>query len=206
MNCTDCHQTLCINPDCTTNELTLDSILRYPIYYHQKCLECDEKLVCCPTGVCIDCIVRFPTHIIYKFSDDAYISLGNKTTSYDPFDIIVNLDYPHNNVKLGEIKVTLEKGKKIINCGIEDDPSFYMERFMREMFSRIVETLYTQLEDKISTKVLFHCYAGISRSATVLILFLSDFLNLSTLDVYKIVKKERKCILPNKLFKMILDL
>lgn len=130
-------------------------------------------------------------------------------SSYKDFDIIINLNYPENGVKLGEISIIKQSSndKTIIYCGLEDNSNPSLERYTRIMFERLLDALYNELEKKlIFPRILFHCYAGISRSAAISILFLADYLELKNEDAYALVKSKRKCILPNKLFLKILGI
>ena len=52
----------------------------------------------------------------------------------------------------------------------------------------------------MDTKILFHCYAGVSRSATFAIAYLMKT-NMITVDkAYELVKMKRNMINPNKGF------
>lgn len=209
--CTSCYFKICMEIECQPiyeNRIVLLNNLHGDTHY--KCLECDKQITCNSIGVCNDCMSgNYPDyHFIMS-----HIAIGNSRTSYEPFDIILNLNYPYNGVQHGEIEVIKNtsnlkyKNKIVINCGIEDDYNEKREDEMRDIFTRLLNTLENELKDKGSLPtILFHCYAGISRSATIAILFLSKFLNIDTSNVYEITKMKRKCILPNKLFKKILKL
>ena len=60
--------------------------------------------------------------------------------------------------------------------------------------------------NKKGAKILFHCYAGISRSSTVAIAYLSRLVNKTTKEVYNMVKEKRPRIEPNPFFKQLLGL
>lgn len=204
--CQSCKMKICMEAECQgiyENRITLSTTFVRLNKHHDKCLECDKNITCNEIGVCNGCMWILPSH---HFIIDR-IAIGNATTSYDPFDIVLNLNFPYNNTKLGEIQVIKEYNKIIINCGIEDDYDEKREDEMRDIFFRLLDTLENEMKD-IShlPNILFHCYAGISRSATIAILFLSRFLNIDPSNVYEIVKMKRKCVLPNKLFKKILKI
>jgi hypothetical protein len=201
--CKSCKTKICMEAECQSvyeNRITLTKLYSKD---HDKCLECDKKITCNSIGVCCECMNSYP---YYHFIIDR-IAIGDARTSYAPFDIVLNLNFPYNRVKLGEIQVIKHSDKIFINCGIEDDDDEKREEEMRDIFFRLLHTLENELKD-IShlPTILFHCYAGISRSATIAILFLSKFLNIDPSNVYEIAKMKRKCILPNKLFKKILKI
>ena len=45
--------------------------------------------------------------------------------------------------------------------------------------------------------VLIHCYAGVSRSATIVLSYLIKYHNMTVQDAKAFVKKKRPCICPN---------
>ena len=46
-----------------------------------------------------------------------YIYIGNNITLFNIFDIVVDLNYPSNNTKLGNIDLIINKNKIIITAG-----------------------------------------------------------------------------------------
>jgi len=197
--CKTCMITLCMK--CKHIYKKIFKSFSNPI--HNLCLECKTSPVCYDHGVCADCMDKYPYHFII----DETVAIGNSIASYNPFDIIINLNYPFNNVKEWEVDISFEKGKMIIKCGIEDNehPSF------KDRMIQLFETVFDILKEELNARntfpvILFHCYAGVSRSSTMAILFLSKILEMTPSEIYPFVKERRKCVRPNKLFREILGL
>lgn len=128
---------------------------------------------------------------------DNNVAIGNFESDYGPFDVIVNLNYPfnkveHNNIKR-EINVTDYKEKIIFNIGINDSENERMLDILKSVIPKLLK-LYEQ--DK-NIKILFHCYAGISRSTTLAIAFLCKAKGISLQDALMLCEKQRPIIKPN---------
>jgi protein-tyrosine phosphatase len=119
------------------------------------------------------------------------VAIGNINSSYDPFDIIVNLAFPSNDVELHKIKITdvTDKNKQIIRVGIYDSPD--------EPMDMVLNTLIPKLLTEYNKKILFHCHAGISRSSTLAIAYLSKLNHTSLQDTLHQVKSKRPIVNPN---------
>jgi protein-tyrosine phosphatase len=187
-------------------------IERMPIFGendHEFCMECKDKVTCHPTKVCAACYAPF--HMITE-----RIALGNMDTSYEKFDIIVNLNYPYNKTKLYEVALTKENEKIIIRAGLEDispvhsstDSVIYTEsqrwKYVQDVFDQI--NYFLSIHVHPDSRILFHCYAGISRSSTSLILYLSKTHHKTTKSMYQLVKQRRPYIKPNSGFLKILNM
>ena len=122
------------------------------------------------------------------------IAIGDHMSDYIPFDIVINLNYPDNKAKYHDIyKVKEEVNNKtiyIFSIGIYDHPD--------ENITSLFNILFSELKQLMKNpKILFHCHAGISRSATVAIAYLSKTLHKSVYEMYHFVKTKRPCIEPN---------
>jgi hypothetical protein len=120
------------------------------------------------------------------------IGLGDTHSDYEEFDIIVNLNYPSNQVEYGEIREELIDNKKIYKIGIYDRVNEPITRLLHELTPKFIEDM-----KKPGTKILFHCYAGVSRSATLAIDFIARQQDISLLQAFLLVKKRRDIIKPN---------
>lgn len=119
------------------------------------------------------------------------IFLGNFKDACD-YDFISN-----NDIKL------------VINLAEEVPISYnlnikHLHYFLKDVSSQIItDVIYSVYDHMVNFfkssdgNVLFHCYAGVSRSASVLIGFLMLYSNISLGDAYSFVKSRRRIIKPN---------
>jgi protein-tyrosine phosphatase len=127
---------------------------------------------------------------------DNNVAIGNYLTPYDEFDVIVNLNYPYNGVAHHNIEIDDKNGKLIYRIGCYDSE----DEEMTDLLTIIIpELLRLYLLDN-NIKILFHCYAGISRSSTLAIAFLCMAKGYSLRDAYNLVKRKRPIVNPNKGF------
>jgi len=131
---------------------------------------------------------------------DKNVAIGNRNSDYTPFDVIVNLNYPFNNVEHNNIKREINiinyKEKIIFNIGINDNENEKMLDILKIVIPKL-RRLYEQ--DK-NIKILFHCYAGISRSTTLAIAFLCKVKDLSLARAIALAENQRPIIKPNSGF------
>jgi dual specificity MAP kinase phosphatase len=119
------------------------------------------------------------------------IAVGDCESSYEDFDIIVNLFLEDNGCELNQVVFVEDNYKKIYNLGLIDSPEYKDTALY--LLTYIIPELITQGNKKI----LFQCYAGVSRSATFAIAYLMVTLKLSIDDAYNLVKSKRSIIHPN---------
>lgn len=127
---------------------------------------------------------------------DSNIAIGNYLSDYNNFNIIVNLDFPNNGVEHHSIDLECSNGKHIYRLGCYDSEEEDMDFFLREM----IPELYKYYIMNPNIKILFHCYAGISRSSTLAIAFLCKIRNYSLKDAYENILFRRSIIKPNNGF------
>ncbi len=89
---------------------------------------------------------------------------------------------------------TLDETYNHMKIEIHDEANQYIEKYFDEAHKFIDQSL----EKK--EKVLVHCYAGISRSATIVISYLMKKNKITFEKAYEMVKKTRSCISPNLSF------
>ena len=86
---------------------------------------------------------------------------------------------------------TIDETYNHMKIEINDEAKKHIEQYFDEAHKFIDDALEKQ------EKVLVHCYAGISRSATIVISYLMKKNKISYEKAYEMVKKSRSCISPN---------
>lgn len=81
--------------------------------------------------------------------------------------------------------------KNVMEIDIEDNYDAPIENHFIETHNFINEARVN------NSKVLVHCKAGISRSATIVISYLMRYENISYIDAFFFVKDKRRCVMPN---------
>ena len=119
------------------------------------------------------------------------IAIGNHQSKYDDFDIVVNLNYPANNVEHMEVTESIIENKLVYKVGIKDTTNENMLNILNELIPKLLENFNS---DK---KILFHCYQGISRSGCIATMFISLIKNISLEDSFSLIKAIRPIIAPN---------
>ena len=121
------------------------------------------------------------------------IAIGDCDSNYNDFDIVVNINFPYNSVRKNTIYQNKYSDKIVYLVGLHDDASEPMYDCLRHLIPKLYEDHY----DK---KILFHCYAGISRSSTLALALLKYHSNSTLLNCYCYAKAKRPQILPNEGF------
>jgi protein-tyrosine phosphatase len=133
------------------------------------------------------------------------VAIGDYTTSYDNFDVIFNFNYPYNGATLGVIDTELD-----YDCGAIQqtlykigllDTTIYSDMLM-EIFIKLIPFL---IESK-GKRILFHCYAGISRSTTAAILYFILTTDMSLDEIYRLITSKRSHVNPNPTFRRIIEI
>ena len=177
--CSDC--CICVCFDCLNK------------YNHDKCIKCEQTATCNINKICYDCNINHYNMIT------EYVAVGDCDASYDDFDIIVNLFGEYNGCDINQITLVMDRDKKIYNVGLIDRPEY------REIALSLLKVLIPELVLEKNKRILFHCYAGISRSATFAIAYLMKNNNLSFYNAFALVKLHRSIIHPNSGFIEILN-
>jgi len=182
-----------------TNEMSINIITKYceennipyEIFYFSEYIKTISK----------DLIISYlPIKQIFLAHSPQNVCFG-RLSEIIPGLYLSGAERIHVNIKEYKIKNVLsvlktympklEEGCNHMKIEIHDTINQNIEQYFEEAHKFIDEAL----EKK--ERVLVHCYAGISRSATIVISYLMKK-NLITFDkAYEMVKGKRKCISPN---------
>jgi hypothetical protein len=99
---------------------------------------------------------------IKTMMDHLYLSDQRARIDYDRFRLVLDLDYPQNGVKLGEIKEENKNGTRILKLGVADSE----DQDMTEALDKVLPIINQYV--KSSQPVLIYSHDGWSRSVMVL--------------------------------------
>jgi protein-tyrosine phosphatase len=122
------------------------------------------------------------------------IAIGDHRSSYDSFDVVVNLCYPENKMNHRQILISYFP-KTIITVGINDRP----DEDMLSLLLKIIPHLERMYNENNNIRILFHCYAGISRSSSVAIAYLMAIYKIRLEKALEIARR-RPIVNPNQGF------
>jgi predicted protein tyrosine phosphatase len=122
-----------------------------------------------------------------------HVAIGDHLSSYEPFDVIVNLCFPENKVEHRQIITTRYGPKTVITVGINDRP----EENMLSLLMNIIPRLVQMYHNNNNMRILFHCFAGVSRSSSVAIAYLMIVHNLSLHQALELAISKRNIVRPN---------
>lgn len=104
------------------------------------------------------------------------IAIGDFSSSYKPFRFIININFPHNHCtrhcvyqRYFEFEDTWYM---VISVGMYDHEC--EEKYLPEFIKRIFKKLQNAKRYDPEGKILFHCYAGISRSTAFAMAYLVE--------------------------------
>lgn len=209
--CKDCLQIVCPSLRCTKVYMIMQN---NKVSNHQVCYDCKSIVTCRLSQLCHSCA---PKHAYDKITE--HLAVGGYSASYAPFDIIVNLDYPENDAQLHDIRIRhVRKNacvredpstdpKPMIICGFYDSPTEFDPRIIYKILSCLSEESKRFIIDKRRLpNILIHCAAGISRSSTIAIAYLSELTGITHQEAYDMIKVKRPMIRPNEGFRKLLGI
>ena len=126
-----------------------------------------------------------------------YMAIGEIDSDYTSFDIVINMcflgdtaDFKHH-----DLTTTTTAGTQLTRIAIYDNP---LEKdYMKMVLHSIIPVLVHHLRRNPSLKILFHCYAGISRSGSFGIAFMAHLFGMTYDEALIRVKEKRGQVDPN---------
>jgi len=132
----------------------------------------------------------------YNFITDT-VAIGDYHSSYEQFPIIINANFPHNHVTLDSLKTfeckQLFRKHTVYSIGLRDGIHEPINKFI----DLLMPLLKKEYEKRPHTKILFHCFAGKSRSVILAIAYLIEVHNMTLDDALKLVYEKRPIVCPN---------
>lgn len=175
MSCSDCKEILLPCTDCALKECSKCLVLGD----HFLC-ECLERFTCHDSRVCRRCIKSY--HWITPS-----VAIGDSATPNSLVDLVVDLNFPENQCKDGEIVVL----GNVIRVGLRDTISSLYS------LQALVDRVMVLLRETPHRKILFRCYAGISRSVSVACWYLAETMGVSKTEALDLIKSKRPQAKPN---------
>lgn len=145
-------------------------------------------------------------HSIINFGDEIDASkitkniyLGSYSQGAKSYKGLKTLGITHN-IMIGNLnQMPIPFPNEIIYKCINLDDSENVN--IKKYFNECLDFIYDAIKKNIENKILINCWAGISRSATIVIAFLIHSMCLNYLEAFETVRKARYWINPNKGFK-----
>lgn len=174
---------------------------------HQMCLECGEKIVCHLKGICAPCDKPF-----HKINNT--VTVGSCGAPYDDYDLIFNLNYPENGAEKHKISYVYGKRpnewgdksvkKNFYNIGMYDRSTPEDLKIFRDCIQILKEIVEIQKKNGKDLNILFHCFAGYSRSVALATAYIAIKERISVDEAFELVKSKRKYVGPNADFMKII--
>jgi len=105
------------------------------------------------------------------------IAVGDWTSSYQPFDFIINLNCPYHPTADGQIDRKEYDGKVIYTVGLSNPAT------QVDLIQTLIRQVRREWKMHKNKKFLFHCYDGREKSTGVMIAFIMRAYNMPLSDI-----------------------
>lgn len=130
------------------------------------------------------------------------LCIGDLTSSYEPFNVVVNCNYPYNRIPHGKTG-RREEHMHSTTCtlylvGLCDHDTDI--NTLEGCIMYLIPRLRKKYEENNKYTFLFHCYAGKSRSVALALAFMVEVLGMKYDEALQVIKEKRPIIEPRPLF------
>ena len=158
----------------------------------------------------------------YKISKQKLIEINDelilfeKEPSYN--EIIANVYIGNYKFALDAELLIKEGITYILNCGNGLKNFYEKENLFKYLYIPLYDSEAQKLDKYLETtnkfikegsengnKILIHCGAGMSRSATICLMYMIIEKKFKFSDAYTLMKQKRKCVMPNPNFRKLLE-
>lgn len=190
--CMDCLQFYCADTTCL-------STVNDRVKPHRMCRECGLKPVCYYKGICRPCDVS-----CHAITDS--ISVGSCAASYEGFDRVVDMNYPENGQPFGTIsRIDASDGSRTVwKIGMHDRDTAEDLDLLRQAVLFLRYQIKEDNEKGVTPRILFHCFAGYSRSVALAAAYLALKESLSVDEALARIVSVRKYVGPREAFMALL--
>ena len=142
--------------------------------------------------------------------------LFEKEPSYN--EIIANVYIGNYKFALDAELLIKEGITYILNCGNGLKNFYESENLFKYLYIPLYDSEAQKLDKYLDTtnkfikegsengnKILIHCGAGMSRSATICLMYMIIEKKFKFSDAYTLMKQKRKCVMPNPNFRKLLE-
>ena len=146
-------------------------------------------------------------NILYAFDEEivrnAYtmitdnVAIGNYASPYEAFDIVINICFLGNSTKYKhhDMATNTHNGRQITHVAMYDSPDEKV--YMKMTLHSIIPVLIHHIKRNPLIKVLFHCFAGVSRSGSFGVAFVAHLEGYTYEEALQKVKEKRPQVDPN---------
>lgn len=130
------------------------------------------------------------------------VAIGDYKSSYAGFDVVVNLNFPNNCVSYHSIGTAYDGSTTVYAVGIHDKE--YESDSLSKVMDQLLPILLQRFTEKPTSRFLFHCRAGISRSVSMAMAFMVETTHSTLHQALEQIQRIRPIASPNIGFMVML--